>query len=352
MRTAFIVNPSSDGGRTGDDWPRLEKKLRRALGPIDVFETTRRGEGTSLAARALAGGANLVVAVGGDGTLGEVVGGFFAESAGDLRSIESPPGSDDARAPRRSRLPHPHAAFSFLQRGTGGDFQRTLGLGKDPDLFCAALAAPAAHTRTIDVGKVTYTTHDGGTASRYFLNIASFGIGGLFDAMLNASKKTLRGRAATTLTGVRALYGYKHQKVSLSLDDGPSRALRIHNVAVANGQYYGGGQHIAPDASLDDGLFDVVLLGDLGVGEKLSFARRIFDAKHLELRKVERARARRLHAAPAPDDVALGSAEARDDTPILLDVDGEQPGRLPATFEIVPGALRLCVPRAAGERAA
>ena len=325
MRTAFIVNPSSDGGRTGADWPRIERKLRRALGPIDVFETTQRGDGTTLAAAALAKGAELVVAVGGDGTLGEVVGGFFASS----RSL---------------------ATFAFLQRGTGGDFQRTAGGARNEDALCAALVEPAVHTRAIDVGRVTYEAHDGRRASRYFLNLASFGIGGLFDAMLNASRKTLRGRAATTLTGVRALYAYRHQTVRLSLDDGPARTVRIHNVAVCNGRFYGGGQHIAPDARLDDGLFDVVLLGDLGLAEKLGFAQRIFAAKHLDLRKVEVARARRVVAQAVPEtDGALGT---RDDTPVLLDVDGEQPGRLPAIFEVVPGALRLCAPPPAKEHAA
>ena len=316
---AFILNRSSDGGRTGDEWPRLERTLRRALGPIDVFPTLRRGHGTELCRHALAAGAELVVAVGGDGTLGEVASGFF---------------DTDGR-------PHARGAFAFLQRGTGGDFQRTLAQRSDVEAFVRAVADPTAHARLIDVGRVTFAAPGGATASRHFLNIASFGIGGVFDALLNDSRKALRGRAATTLTGVRALLTYHHQLVRLRQNDGPAQTVRIHNVAIANGQYYGGGQHIAPEARLDDGLFDVVCIGDLTTSDKLAFAARIWDGEHLDLRRVEHTRARKVVAE------AVGGDTPEERAPVLLDVDGEQPGALPATFEVVPRALRLVVPSAA-----
>lgn len=338
-RIAFVVNPRSDGGRTGDGWPRIEKRVRHALGPIAVHFTQARGDGTRLAREALGGGAELVVAVGGDGTLGEVANGFFDEAGRG----------------------HPTAVFAFYQRGTGGDFQRTFaqaqsrdrgGPPRDPSgpglsALDATLDGLTAYVEqrsgavAIDVGRLDYTTHEGRAARRHFLNIASFGIGGAFDAMLNRSHKMLGGRIATRLTGARALATYEHQRVRLQLDDTPSRTLRIHNVAVANGAYYGGGQHIAPDARIDDGLFDVAVLGDLTVTDKLAFAARIFDGAHTELRRVEVLRARRVFAEPAP---APRGSDGHAEGPVLLDVDGEQPGRLPATFEVVPRALRVCLP--------
>ena len=321
-RIAFIVNPRSDGGRTGDEWPRAEKRVRRALGGVQVCFTKARRDGTRLARAALDAGAQIVVAVGGDGTLGEVVNGFF---------------DAEGRA-------HPTAVFAFYQRGTGGDFQRTFGLTRDLDATLAAVSACAedpARARSLDVGRIDYTTHEGRVARTHFLNIASFGIGGAFDVMLNRSGKMLGGRVATRMTAVRALATYAHQRVRLRIDDAPERTLCIHNVAIANGQFYGGGQHIAPDARVDDGALDVVVLGDLTVSDKFTFATRIFEGEHTAMRRVEVVRARCVVAEPAPDS---REGDPRAEGPVLLDVDGEQPGRLPATFEVLPGALRVCLP--------
>jgi YegS/Rv2252/BmrU family lipid kinase len=325
-RTTFVVNPRSDGGRTGDAFAAIERRARRILGPIRVVFTTARGEGRSLTRAALEGGATIVVAVGGDGTLSEVASGFF----------------DVDERIRAS------AVFAFLQRGTGGDFQRSLGLSGEIDdtlrAIDAAQADPLARTRLIDVGHARFTDHDGHPAERTFLNIASFGIGGVFDAELNASKKPLGRRAATTLTGLRVLATFEHPRVSVQLDRGAPRVVRVHNVAVANGQYYGGGQHIAPDASLDDGRFDVVCVGDLGVTEKIRFAASVTSGEHVSMHRVDVARATRVEAMPLPDETQDGRPVGRVSAPVLLDLDGEQPGRLPAVFTVRARALRLCAP--------
>lgn len=299
----FVVNPRSDGGRTGSAWPRVEARLRRELGDLRVAFTAAGGEAAPIARRALEGGHELVVAVGGDGTINEVVNGFF----------------------EGGRPVTPGAALGILQRGTGGDFRRTLGLEGTLDGYVRALVGGSV--RRVDVGRLTFVDHQGRERERYFLNIASFGVGGVFDQYLNRSRRVLAGRFATTWAGLRAAASYRNQPVRLCLDGGAPREVRVHNVAVANGRYYGGAMQVAPQAQLDDGLFDVVVLGDLRLSQIPDLARRIYAGTHLGMRQVEHARARRV--------------QAESDEVVLLDVDGEQPGRLPASFEVVPGALLL-----------
>jgi YegS/Rv2252/BmrU family lipid kinase len=304
-RPYFIANPNSSGGRTAREWPAIEARLRKELGDIGVGMTQAPEDATRLAREALHDGYDLIVAVGGDGTNNEVVNGFF----------------------ENGRPVNPEAAFGLFQRGTGGDFKRTLGLAGTQDEYVAALRGNGV--RRIDVGKLTYVDHNEREATRYFLNIASFGIGGLFDIYLNRSRKVFPGRFATTWAGLRAGLKYKNQPVRISIDGGSDREVRINNVAVANGRYYGGAMFVAPAAELDDGLFEVVVIGDLKFGELLTFSRRIYKGTHLTMPKIECQRGRVVRATS--DEI------------VLLDVDGEQPGKLPATFEVVPGVLQLKV---------
>jgi YegS/Rv2252/BmrU family lipid kinase len=288
----------------GRDWPPIEARLRREIGEFTVSMTGAPGEATSIARKALLEGCDLIVAVGGDGTNNEVVNGFFLDG--------SPV--------------NPGAAFGILQRGTGGDFKRTLGLRGDLDEYVAALRGDAV--RPIDLGRLTFVDHHGKQAVRYFLNIASFGISGVVDNYVNRSH-LFKGRLAFFVASLRAGIVYKNQLVRLRIDDGPELERRVNTVAVANGRYFGGSMMVAPQAELDDGLFDVVTLGDLTFGDMLALSRRIYQGTHLEMRKVEHVQARRV--------------VAESDEVVLLDVDGEQPGRLPATFELIPAALRLKV---------
>ncbi|MEK6608591.1 MAG: diacylglycerol kinase family protein, partial [Myxococcota bacterium] len=287
--------------------------LREALGEVEIRRTEAPRHATALAREALRGGCDLVVALGGDGTFSEVTDGFFDDQAG----------GEAGGQPIR-----PEAALGLLPYGTGGDFRRTVGLGGD--IAEAARRLRDATPRAIDVGRLRYRAHDGSFAVRHFLNIASFGVGGLVDEIVNASSKALGGKLAFMLGTVRAMLRYKNQPVRLRLDGGEPRDVVINNVAIANGRYFGGGMKIAPDASLDDGLFDVVVLGDLGLTDFLLRGGRVYKGTHLSMPEVTFARARRVEA----EALAPGAR-------VLLDVDGEQPGMLPAVFEIVPSALKL-----------
>jgi YegS/Rv2252/BmrU family lipid kinase len=309
-RTLLIVNPSAQNGQLGKRWPELGAVLRRELGSFEEAMTRESGDATRLAREGLESGVDTVVAVGGDGTTNEVVNGFFD--------------GDRARAPQ--------AALAVLPFGTGGDFRRTVGLPLDTRE--AARVVAGRHTRTIDVGHLALTGRDGAPKSRIFINIASFGISGLVDEYVNRTSKRLGGRLSFLLASARAGITYDNQRVRMVFDgdDGGAADVIIKLVAVANGRYFGGGMQIAPEAELDDGRFDVVALGDMGLREYVSLGRKIYNGTHLGVKKVSQRRVRSVRAEP------VGSEMVR------LDVDGETPGVLPATFRILPAALKLVVP--------
>lgn len=312
-RTVVIVNPHSQGGRLGKRWPELADQIGRAF-PYDEAITEAQGDATRLAREALAAGAERIVAVGGDGTINEVANGFF----------------DDTGAPLQTK-----ATLAIIPFGTGGDLRRTLGIPKDGADAIAVIKAN--HTRRVDVGKLELTGHDGTRMLRMFVNIASFGISGRLDRMINESGKKL-GRIGYFITGTRASLSHKNQRVQLIFDGKAEDRVEAttYVVAVANGRFFGGGMMIAPNAEIDDGVFDVTMVGDLSIPQLLTgFARQVYSGAHLKTKGVSVRRARIVEAeAVDPNDK------------VEFDVDGEHLGRLPARFEIVPAALTLVVPGA------
>jgi YegS/Rv2252/BmrU family lipid kinase len=307
--TVVIINPRSAGGKTEGRWPRYRELIHEAYGPFEAVLTSGPGDATRQTRAALQRGASLVVAMGGDGTINEVVNGFFSEDPDAPRSLA------------------PQAAFAVLPAGTGGDFVKSLTLPRD--LEQAADALRKSTSRAIDVGRLRYVGSDGRPALRHFINIASFGLSGLVVKLVNDGSKALGGRLSFATATLRAGFQYKNARVRLSLDDRPPLEGKIYLVAVSNGRYFGGGMLIAPDAALDDGQFDVAILGDFHVGELILHGLDIYSGKHLALDKVRVERARRVVAEPV------------DGTEVLIDLDGEQPGRLPATFELLPSALQV-----------
>jgi diacylglycerol kinase (ATP) len=309
-RTLLIVNPSAQNGQLGRRWPELGASLRREIGSFEEALTRSPGDATRLTREGLESGVDTVVAVGGDGTANEVVNGFF-----------------DGDRPRA-----PEAAMAILPFGTGGDFRRTVGVPRD--IPAAARVVAERHIRSIDVGHLELTGRDGGPVVRIFINIASFGVSGLVDEYVNRTSKRLGGKLSFMLATARAGLAYDNQRVRIVFDGDQAGAvdLTAYVVAVANGRYFGGGMQIAPEAELSDGMFDVVALGDLGLWDLVRHSRKIYNGTHLSLDKVSQRRARVVRAEP------VGSE------PVRMDVDGETPGVLPATFRILPGALRFVVP--------
>ncbi|MDX9999852.1 MAG: diacylglycerol kinase family lipid kinase [Polyangia bacterium] len=308
-RTIVVANPQSGGGALARRWGQVADQIRSAFGPFEHRFTEGPGHATQLAKAALLAGYDQVVALGGDGTIGQVAAGFME---GD-RPINR------------------EAVLGVLPHGTGGDFRRTLRISKD--LRRSASALRGTKTAPLDLGRIRYTAHDGSPAEGYFVNIASFGMGGLVDRFVNESGKRLGGTLSFLASTVRAATMYRNASVELRLDGEEPFQMKVVNVAVANGQFFGGGMRVAPWARTDDGQLDVIAIGDFSPSEMLRFGYRIYLGTHLGHPKVRPGRGRHLEARPL-----------REGAEILLDVDGEAPGRLPATFDVLPGALNLKVP--------
>lgn len=298
----LVVNPHSANGATGRQWAKLEAEVRGAFGEIEVGFTSRPFEAPDIARRALAAGHRTIVAVGGDGTINEVVNGFF-EADGALVA--------------------PDAVLALLPTGTGGDFKRSVGV--PPKWSDAVRHTAAAGVRRIDVGRVKFRAHDGSEAVRHFVNVGSFGVSGAVDEEVNRSTKWLGGKLSFMLASLRALWGYRDREIRLSINGGPVETVKVTTLAMGNGQFFGGGMWVAPEAKLDDGLLHCTLWSGYGVVDFVFRSSGLYSGAHVGWSGTRCFQARTVHA----------ESEER----VLLDIDGEQPGLLPATFDVVPGAI-------------
>ena len=305
LKTKAIVNPCSANGKTGRLWPEVLGEITQKAGPIDYELTTGIGDATKVTKNALRDNYKRIIAVGGDGTINEVVNGFFD--------------NDD--------LLNPEAILSVLPLGTGGDFIKSFSQSKNLDDKIKELQLN--RTKKIDVGKLSLVNHDGEKIIRYFINIASFGMGGEVDQRVNRFKlfKKLGGKPTFLLATYATLLFYRNKKIRLRIDDHFDQQLTIRNVAIANGQFFGGGMKIAPFAELDDGIFDIVIIGDLSRSQIVLHTPKIYKGTHLNVTGLTALQGKKI------------IAESEEE--VLLDIDGEAPGRLPATFEVVPKAINL-----------
>ena len=303
-----IVNPASGGGTTAERWRRLSGTLGAAGLDYETRLTTRPLEATEIARQGVRDGRRIIAAAGGDGTLNEVVNGFFEN--GEPIATE--------------------AALALVPLGTGGDFRRTFDLPLQPIGIAGMLAG--GETRTIDAGLARYRNHQGGEEVRAFANIADAGVGGEVVDRVNRSSKRLGGDLTFMLASVMSLLTWRNKPMSVDVD-GEKRELKAQQVVAANCRFYGSGMQVAPMADPGDGLLDFLLIGDLGVLENVRGLSKIKAGTHLD--------------QPNPKWEVLRGRRAEVSSPdaVRLDLDGEQPGFLPATFEVVPQALKLVVPK-------
>ena len=268
--------------------------------------TTAPLEATAIAQAAVRESRPVVVAVGGDGTLNEVVNGFF---------------HNGAPIPTTSKL-------GMVPTGTGGDFRRTLRIPLDPKE--AIQVIQTGTPRRLDAGCVTYAANDGSTALRHFINIADAGLPGEVAHRVNTGGKRF-GSSAFTIASARALLAWKNKPMTVVVD-GNSMDIVAQQVVVANCQYFGGGMRMAPSAKPTDGVFDVIVIGNVGKLETARQLGNIRNGTHLDERnpKIQLLYGKRISvASPAF---------------VRVEMDGEQPGTLPALFEMQPGAIEFIAP--------
>jgi diacylglycerol kinase (ATP) len=296
MLPLVITNPSSASGATGKAWPKIASELRTHLGPYQLSFTKKRGDAMAIALEAASKGTQLLIACGGDGTVSEVANGIITSG----RAVE----------------------LAILPSGTGGDFRRSLDIptrARD-----AAALIREGKSRLIDVGRITYVSHSGHQSTRHFLGVASFGMSA------EVIERVKREQISFARSMIQTAMSSSSARVIVQLDDEHERHLTVANFCVANARYFGGGMKIAPDAKLNDGKFDVVSIGDLSALTIVTNAPRLYTGSHLSMDNVGHVLAKKIIARPAQKGAEIS-----------LEIDGELPGRLPATFQIVPNALRV-----------
>lgn len=296
---ALVVNPRAGRGRVARELPRLLTVIQDSGLTADLHETTHPGHATELARAAALDGADTVVAVGGDGTVNEVVNGLIE---GDV--------------------PVSSAALGVVAAGSGADFARTLALPAHVD---HELVGITGRSRRIDVGRIDCAPAAGDTPiRRYFVNAAEAGMGA---ATVKRAARLPRwlGRARYVVAFWPALAAFDPLEMTVATAI-ESRKMEAHNVVIANGRYFGGGMQISPHSDPSDGVLDV----QVNIGPKrqaFTLVPKIYRGTHLP--------DDRIVQMSGPQVSVVTSA------PVPVEADGEMIGVTPATFTLLPGVLEL-----------
>jgi len=303
LNTVFIVNPHAGNGSTGSKWPGIKALAQDRLGSFRTYITTGSGDAKTFTKDAVAKGATLIVCVGGDGTLNEVVNGVMSHDDSVISDL----------------------VIGFVPNGTGCDFIRTVSIPND--IVRAVDLIAAGPFRRIDLGRIVFRNHDGDECCHFFHNITSFGLGGEVAERVNRTTKAFGPFFSFIWATLISIFLYGKKKVRVIVDKGFEQEYNVWNIAVANGQYHGGGMWVAPDASIDDGYFHVTVIGDLTLPEVFLNLPKLYNGRVTDIDKVITFTGKKV--------------EALSDQRVLLDVDGEQPGMLPMVADVVPNVLNI-----------
>ena len=296
-----IVNPAAGANSTGKKWPQLHRLLDHIGLSFDHDYTEEAGHAIELAREAAGDGYRYLVAVGGDGTVNEVANGILhSGEAGDV-------------------------SLGIISTGTASDFVRSAGIPSHYVGACSCLTSPQRYL--IDVGIVEFKSK-GQTSRRFFVNAAGIGFDAAAVKTTEQLPKYFGGTIPYLLGLLRTLIGYRNKSVALGIGDRVDEA-RVLSVVVSNGNYLGGGMRIAPDASLNDSLLDVCVIGNVGKFDLLKSLPMVYKGTHGDHPKVSMEKA---------EKVTVESAEK-----VLVHADGEVLGEGPASFSLVPTALNIVV---------
>ena len=299
MKARIIANPIAARGRLREWWPQIEAVLQAENFAFETVFTASRGHGTELARRAMQQGCRMVVAAGGDGTIHEVVNGLISEA------------SDK-----------PDITLGIIPCGTGNDFARTLGLPNNR-VEAARHLARQNGSRLVDVGEVTFYA-GGKKTRRYFINVA--GMGFAAEVVERAERRGKGGHWPYLSALLTTLVRYRNKPVTFRIDGREGQAI-LNSMVIGNGQFFGGGMHVAPQAKVDDGWLEVMMVGDLSAPAFLWHTPKLYRGTHLRLPQVTALRGRVISVA-SPQRLGLQT-------------DGEWLGEAPATFRLLPARLRI-----------
>lgn len=304
-----IVNPLSARGKTGQKWNTLKEILNHYFKEFKYVFTEKPKQATHIARELLNDGFNLIIGVGGDGTLNEITNGFFRENS--------------------NKAVNQDAALGIIPSGTGSDFVRSL---KIPREFKQSVALiKDSGIRQIDVGKLTFTSQGVEEPVRYFINVADFGLGA--EVLRNLSGIPAEERNALFYYKglLNTIKTYDAKKVRIVVDDKEEICDRFLIGAVANGRIFGGGMQVAPLAEPDDGFFDLVLVESMKRFEIIRNSRHLYTGKLHKHPKVRVIRARNIKVYPT------------DNEPVFIEYDGEGGVAIPAEFQVMEKAVNFRV---------
>ena len=305
-----IVNPFSARGKTEDRWQSIKEVVHHYFKEFKYIFTEKPRQATEIAREVLRDGFDLIIGVGGDGTLNEITNGFFKDGSHEVVNAE--------------------ASLGIIPSGTGSDFIRFLKIPRD---FRKSIPLiKNAGVRKIDVGKVTYTRPGGEKAGKYFINAADFGLGAEVCKTLFAIPSGKRSAFSYYKGLLSTIRTYRGKDIKIIVDDREEIEGRFLIGAVANGRIFGGGMIIAPKAEPDDGYFDLVLVGDMKKFEIIRNSRLLYTGNIDKHPKVTVKRVKKLAVLP----VSPGEGAE-----VSIETDGELGETLPAEFEIIEKSLNF-----------
>jgi len=296
----FIINPASGFGKTKKKVRAIVKEIRAQKSDAKIHLTQHALHAISLTKNAIKNGSERIVVIGGDGTLNEVVNGFF-DQHGNLHNEK--------------------VSVAVVPSGTGSDFCRTINSPKN--LTEAIDFAINTEARPSDVGLVEAHDANGQKVKRHFINVSSLGLSGLVAGLMRNVTKRLGPTAAYFMSTAQAINAFDAPTIIMTDGSGVEHTiLKCSLLTFANGRFYGSGMQIAPHARLDDGLFDVVAIKDLSVLFFLMNGYKVYQGTHLDLPNVSTLKARSCQV------------RSLSKTPVYIETDGELFAQLPATYTI------------------
>ncbi|MCK4890745.1 MAG: diacylglycerol kinase family lipid kinase [Candidatus Aminicenantes bacterium] len=304
-KVQVIVNPYSARGKTEYRWESIKSVIKHYFTEFKYIFTEKPNQATEIAREVLSEGFNLIIGIGGDGTLNEIANGFFAGNTKKVINDE--------------------ASLGMIPSGTGSDFIRFLRIPRDFKKSVELIKN--SKQKKIDVGKITYQRSGPEIPHRYFINIADFGLGADVIKKLSTVPESKRSPFSYYSGLLSTIKNYKSKNVNITINDEKKISGKYLIGAIANGGIFGGGMIIAPDAQIDDGYFDLVLVKEMKKFEIIRNTHHLYRGTIINHPKVEVHRVKKLEVSSEDD--------------INIEFDGELGGKIPVRFEIIEKVLNF-----------
>lgn len=296
----IIFNPAAAGGKAGENKEIILSEFIRQYGDnFEFSETLSENDAERIAGEAVESGYEVIIAVGGDGTVNQVVNGMLKSSGhGSIKT-----------------------RLGIISFGTGQGFSQSLGLPED--LASQIKVIKNDVSRSVDIGRIGFGSNH---SVKYFINELQFGIGGKLTESISPLTKKMLGRFAFGFEAVKTLLNYKASEIRIDLEE-ISKTENVIGVIISNGAYTGGGMMLTPDALLNDGLFDVLIIEDMPLKDRLNSFSKIYSGRHIGLPGFKLFRTRELRFSYTNG--------------MLAEADGELIRNKCFSSEVIPSALRV-----------